>query len=230
MLPAGARLRKAQAGDAPIMSRATDSLRRRVSRPRAAPPVALRAARHRGSVAYASGGRRRARGGRRGSRGLRAHEASSDAPPPRRAVGAPGRPRRRGRDLHPDRTARARRGGRPDDRSLAPRRHSRRLRDALGLRHHPGGLLRPARPRLAPDPEEVHAAHIVPLALLDAPELPSIRPAEHGSGSLVCFPLAALDTTIWAPTAALLYQIREVVLHGRATRVAHFEQPRFAWE
>ena len=34
---------------------------------------------------------------------------------------------------------------------------------------------------------------------------------------------------IAAPTAALLYQFREVCLHGRATRVAHFEQPRFAW-
>jgi hypothetical protein len=34
---------------------------------------------------------------------------------------------------------------------------------------------------------------------------------------------------IAAPTAAVLYQFREVCVVGRTTRVAHFEQPRFAW-
>lgn len=37
------------------------------------------------------------------------------------------------------------------------------------------------------------------------------------------------DSWVAAPTAAMLYQFREVVLLGRATRVAHFEQPEFAW-
>jgi hypothetical protein len=32
-----------------------------------------------------------------------------------------------------------------------------------------------------------------------------------------------------APTAAVLHQFREVVLRGRRTRVAHLEQPVFAW-
>jgi len=27
----------------------------------------------------------------------------------------------------------------------------------------------------------------------------------------------------------VLYQLREVAIHGRATRVAHYEQPVFAW-
>ena len=31
-----------------------------------------------------------------------------------------------------------------------------------------------------------------------------------------------------APTAAMVYQLRELVA-GRVTRVAHFEQPVFAW-
>ena len=37
--------------------------------------------------------------------------------------------------------------------------------------------------------------------------------------------------TSWiaAPTAAILYQFREVCILGKATRVAHFEQPLFAW-
>ena len=33
---------------------------------------------------------------------------------------------------------------------------------------------------------------------------------------------------IAAPTAAVLYQFRELCIAGRATRVAHFEQPLFA--
>jgi hypothetical protein len=38
-----------------------------------------------------------------------------------------------------------------------------------------------------------------------------------------------LDAHVHAPTAAILYQLREVAIHGRDTRVAHFEQPVFAW-
>ena len=32
-----------------------------------------------------------------------------------------------------------------------------------------------------------------------------------------------------APTAAIIYQFREVCVLGRDTRVAHYDQPRFAW-
>ena len=31
------------------------------------------------------------------------------------------------------------------------------------------------------------------------------------------------------PTAAILFQLREVAIRGDATRVAHYEQPVFAW-
>ncbi|MGA9872509.1 MAG: CoA pyrophosphatase [Rhodococcus sp. (in: high G+C Gram-positive bacteria)] len=37
------------------------------------------------------------------------------------------------------------------------------------------------------------------------------------------------DTLVHAPTGAIVHQFREVVLHGRHTRVADFEQPVFAW-
>jgi hypothetical protein len=37
------------------------------------------------------------------------------------------------------------------------------------------------------------------------------------------------DDWIAAPTAAILYQFREVCLRGLDTRVAHYEQPAFAW-
>ena len=44
---------------------------------------------------------------------------------------------------------------------------------------------------------------------------------------VISIPLAGHD--VHAPTAAVVYQFREVALHGRETRVAHFEQPVFAW-
>ena len=38
-----------------------------------------------------------------------------------------------------------------------------------------------------------------------------------------------LDTEIHAPTAAVIFQFRELALHDRTTRVDHLEQPVFAW-
>jgi len=36
------------------------------------------------------------------------------------------------------------------------------------------------------------------------------------------------DSWIAAPTAAILYQFREVAIRGLDTRVSHYEQPHFA--
>jgi hypothetical protein len=35
--------------------------------------------------------------------------------------------------------------------------------------------------------------------------------------------------TVHAPTAAILYQFREVALLGRSVHLGHIEQPLFAW-
>lgn len=78
-----------------------------------------------------------------------------------------------------------------------------------------------------PDPTEVAAVHRVPLALLDRPEVPRLRKIPESDRPLIAIPM--LGTHIHAPTAAILYQLREVGLRGLATRVAHFEQPVFAW-
>ena len=37
------------------------------------------------------------------------------------------------------------------------------------------------------------------------------------------------DDVLYAPTAAMLYQFREVALSGRSTRVLDYDQPVFAW-
>ena len=71
-------------------------------------------------------------------------------------------------------------------------------------------------------PDEVDAAYRVPLEELDRPGGLSFEPLLH-------FSLPTLRSTVHAPTAAIIYQFREVALHGRVVRVADVEQPFFAW-
>ena len=80
---------------------------------------------------------------------------------------------------------------------------------------------------LAPNPDEVASVHRVPLAELDRPEVPRLVTIPESDRPVIQVPL--LSSLIHAPTAAVLYQLREVVVHGRPTRVAHFEQPVWAW-
>ena len=81
---------------------------------------------------------------------------------------------------------------------------------------------------LAPNPAEVAHVYRVPLAELDKPDVPRLITIPESDRPVIQVPL--LSSLIHAPTAAVLYQIREVVLDGRATRVAHFEQPTWAWK
>jgi 8-oxo-dGTP pyrophosphatase MutT (NUDIX family) len=78
-----------------------------------------------------------------------------------------------------------------------------------------------------PNPREVASAHRVPLDELEGKDVPRIRFIPESERPVISLPL--LGTQIHAPTAAVLYQLREVAIHGRETRVAHFEQPVFAW-
>jgi 8-oxo-dGTP pyrophosphatase MutT (NUDIX family) len=78
-----------------------------------------------------------------------------------------------------------------------------------------------------PDPTEVAEVHRVPLRLLDRPGVPRLRKIPESDRPVISIPM--LGTNIHAPTAAIIYQLREVALRGVATRVAHFEQPVFAW-
>jgi len=82
---------------------------------------------------------------------------------------------------------------------------------------------------LAPDPNEVARVFRVPLRELDAPEVPDFERPFDGSEPIFGVPLPSLGHSLHAPTAAMLFQFREVALRGAPTRVAHLEQPRFAW-
>ena len=79
--------------------------------------------------------------------------------------------------------------------------------------------------RLTPNPDEVAEVHRVPLAVIDVEPRFLIIP--ESDAPVIQLPL--FGRFVHAPTAAVLHQFREVVLRGRATRVAHLEQPVFAW-
>jgi len=81
---------------------------------------------------------------------------------------------------------------------------------------------------LHPNPDEVASLHLVPLSALDAPDIPTLVSIPESDRPVIQLPL--LSRLIHAPTAAVVYQMREVVMHGRPTRVDHFEQPVWAWK
>jgi 8-oxo-dGTP pyrophosphatase MutT (NUDIX family) len=80
---------------------------------------------------------------------------------------------------------------------------------------------------LTPDPGEVAEVYRVAVDELDHPESPRLRTIPESDRLVISLPLIGHD--IHAPTAAVLYQFREVAVHGRSTRVSHYEQPVFAW-
>lgn len=84
--------------------------------------------------------------------------------------------------------------------------------------------------RIVPDPVEVAYVLRVPFRELDSPAIPRLRPTEDGKPPVLSAPLPVMGSEVYAPTAAMLYQFREVAIRGAATRVAHFDQPRFAWK
>ncbi len=80
---------------------------------------------------------------------------------------------------------------------------------------------------LRTDPGEVAGVYRVPVGdLLDPANLVLQSIPESDRPVLA---LAILGTLIYAPTAAVLHQFAEVAVAGRETRVAHYEQPLFAW-
>jgi 8-oxo-dGTP pyrophosphatase MutT (NUDIX family) len=80
---------------------------------------------------------------------------------------------------------------------------------------------------LEPNPDEVASIHRIPVTEFLRADAPQLEPVPDSDRSILRMPVGV--DHIAAPTAALIYQFREVCLLGRFTRVAHFEQPAFAW-
>ena len=79
---------------------------------------------------------------------------------------------------------------------------------------------------VTPNPDEVHQVFRIPLNDVAPIEAFSFGAIAESDRPLVR--LHILDDHIHTPTAAVIYQFREVIA-GRPTRVAHLEQPVFAW-
>ncbi|NKB55896.1 MAG: NUDIX domain-containing protein [Alphaproteobacteria bacterium] len=80
---------------------------------------------------------------------------------------------------------------------------------------------------IVPEPEEVERVHIVTLERLARPETPEFSSIPESDRPLIRLNIARAK--VHAPTAAVIYQFREVGIFGRDTRVDHLEQPVFAW-
>ncbi|MCC8967446.1 CoA pyrophosphatase [Bradyrhizobium sp. Pear76] len=138
-------------------------------------------------------------------------------------------------------------GGRCDAGETQPQAALRELHEELGLKlserdvigmldDYPtrsGYLITPvvvwagAHAALAPNPDEVASVHRIGLDAIDLEDAFTFVTIPESSRRVIRFRLGGQQ--IHAPTAALIYQFREV-LAGRSTRVADLEQPVFAWK
>jgi len=80
---------------------------------------------------------------------------------------------------------------------------------------------------IAPNPQEVASVHRIGLDTIELAEAFDFVAIPESTRRVIRFHFEG--RLIHAPTAALIYQFREV-LAGRQTRVADLEQPVFAWK
>ena len=138
-------------------------------------------------------------------------------------------------------------GGRCDEGETQAQAALRELHEELGLRleeadvlglldDYPtrsGYLITPVvvwaamRGPIVPNPAEVASVHHVALSAIEQDDVFSFTTIPESTRRVIRFRHASQH--IHAPTAALIYQLREV-LAGRHTRVADLEQPVFAWK
>ena len=139
-------------------------------------------------------------------------------------------------------------GGRMDEGETPEQAALRELQEEVGLTPDPdavlgrlddyatrsGYLITPvvlwlgAAAELRPNPQEVESVHRIPTNELTRDDAPIINRVSATQREVLRMPVG--QRWIAAPTAAFLLQFREVCLLGRPTRVAHFDQPAFAWK
>ncbi|MHC2254179.1 8-oxo-dGTP pyrophosphatase MutT (NUDIX family) [Bradyrhizobium embrapense] len=138
-------------------------------------------------------------------------------------------------------------GGRCDAGETQPQAALRELHEELGLAlserdvlgmldDYPtrsGYLITPvvvwagADAAIIPNPDEVASVHRIGLEAVEREDAFTFVTIPESARRVIRFRLGGQQ--IHAPTAALIYQFREV-LAGRNTRVADLEQPVFAWK
>ena len=137
-------------------------------------------------------------------------------------------------------------GGRLDEGESVEEAALRELREEVGLELSPGAVIGRLddfvtrsgfviSPVLAwaghvanlqANAAEVASIHRIRLAEFMRADAPLLEPTDDAERPILRMPVGR--SWIAAPTAAVLYQFREVCLEGRHTRVAHYDQPLFA--
>jgi 8-oxo-dGTP pyrophosphatase MutT (NUDIX family) len=82
--------------------------------------------------------------------------------------------------------------------------------------------------QLTPNHAEVESIHRIPLAEFLRTDAPILEEIPGSDNPVLYMPIGR--SCIASPTAAILYQFREVAIYGKSIRVAHYEQPFFAWQ
>jgi 8-oxo-dGTP pyrophosphatase MutT (NUDIX family) len=138
-------------------------------------------------------------------------------------------------------------GGRCDSGETAIDAALRELHEELGLELNPNSVLgrlddyptrsgylitpvvvwAPAGAAISPNPQEVASVHRIGLDAIEHADAFDSTGIPESKRRVIRFHHGG--AIIHAPTAALIYQFREV-LAGRDTRVAELEQPVFAWK
>lgn len=83
------------------------------------------------------------------------------------------------------------------------------------------------RPQIEVNPAEVHSVHHVGFSELQRPDAPNFITIPESDRPVV--QMFFRQSTIHAPTAAVMLQFRRVAVEGVCERVAGYEQPVFAW-
>lgn len=83
---------------------------------------------------------------------------------------------------------------------------------------------------LAPSPDEVAMVYRIPFEELDSEAIPLFEPGVDPDRPVLCSEFPTLGGRMYSPTASIMYQFREVAIRGLSTRVAQYDQPRFAWK
>ncbi|MBI5263496.1 MAG: CoA pyrophosphatase [Bradyrhizobium sp.] len=138
-------------------------------------------------------------------------------------------------------------GGRCDDGETVVDAALRELDEELGVRLEPDAVLgllddyptrsgylitpvvvwTPSETTITPNPHEVASVHRIALQTIEREHAFDFDTIPESTRRVIRF--HGPDEMIHAPTAALIYQFREV-LAGRDTRVVELEQPVFAWK
>ncbi|MEM9257968.1 MAG: CoA pyrophosphatase [Pseudomonadota bacterium] len=98
-----------------------------------------------------------------------------------------------------------------------------------GFRIRPFVLWAGSNVTLIPNPDEVERVLYIPFSELDSDAIPHFEDGETPERPVLYSRFPTIGHSMYSPTAAMIYQFREIALHGRPTRVVHFDQPRFAW-